>query len=430
MRTIARQRENTLLLAASRCPGARPRPLAADGGYDWHYLLDAAERQGVSALLRQLLADDQTIAAPDWARAALDATYWGQHFRNRSLLESFTAVLAQAADEGLSIMPLKGAALVNGYYPVASLRPMSDLDLLVRPDDTERMADLLQDCGYTPATRPVVASDSGDMEYAYVSHRAEGAILIEYRSEPLDPINGFPVSLDAVLMARLREHAARMWERGRAGAYADMPVVCIAPEDLLLHITSHLATRHAGFRLLWLHDVCRVLVAHPTEFDWRYFWAEAAILNLTVPVEAAFEAAYRWLDAPRPGGSGSRLPLVRGKDESLLPSMTYVERRIAERAVADLDRADMAVERQRAWPEAISAFCRLTSVRAQGRVLLFFVIPSREYLVWWMINQGRPTMSYRQMLIMRWRQICAEMLRNARTQLIAIARRAAPVRSQ
>ena len=210
---------------------------------------------------------------------------------------------------------------------------------------------------------------------------------------------------------------------GGTAEYADMPIVCIAPEDLLLHITSHLATRHAGFRLLWLHDICRVLVAHPTDFDWRYFWAEAAILNLTVPVEAALEAAYRWLDAPRPPAGGTRL-------NRLLPSTTYVERRIAERAIAGLDRADMAVERQRAWPEAISAFCRLTSVRAQGRVLLFFVIPSREYLVWWMIDQGRPTMSYRQMLIMRWRQICAEMLRNARTQLFAIARRVAPVRSR
>jgi hypothetical protein len=433
VRATARQRENALLIAASRCPDAPPRSLATDGEYDWHYLLDAAERQGVSALLRQWLADVGTITIPDWARTALDAAYWGRHFRNRSLLDAFATLLARAADAGLPVMPLKGAALVDGYryYPTPALRPMSDLDLLVRPGDGERMAGLLHDCGYLPVTRPAAASDGDDREYAFVSHRPEGAVLIEYRSEPLDPIAGFPVTLDAALTTRLRTHAARMWERATPGEYAGAPMVRIAPEDLLLHITSHLATRHAGFRLLWLHDVCRVLVAHPTGFDWCYFWDEAALLNLTVPVEAALVAAHRWLDAPIPTGGSrlSSLPSRRGgRLESLLPPTTYVERRIAMRAVARLDRTDMAAEQSRAWSEAITAFCRLTSSRARGRALLFFVVPTRAYLAWWMIEQGRPTASYRRMLLARWRRIGADALCSVRAHLNAIARREAPSR--
>jgi hypothetical protein len=423
------------LIAASRCPDTSPRSLVPDGAYDWHYLLDAAAQQGVSALLRQWLAGETAIAAPDWARAALEAAYWGQHFRNRFLLDAFATLLGRAADAGLPVMPLKGAALMGGYhyYPTPALRPMSDLDLLVRPGDAERMAGLLHECGYLPVTRPAAASDGGDREYAFISHRTEGAVLIEYRSEPLDPITGFPASLDAVLTTRLRTHAARMWERATPGAYANMPIVRIASEDLLLHITSHLATRHAGFRLLWLHDVCRVLVAHPTDFDWRYFWNEAALLNLTVPIEAALTAAHRWLNAPLPpGGSGSRLsslPSRRGgRLESLLPPTTYVERRIASRAVAQLDRTDMAVEQPRAWAEAVTAFCRLTSSRARGRALLFFIVPTRDYLAWWMIEQGKPAVSYRRMLLARWRRIGADALGSVRARLNAIARRAAPSR--
>jgi hypothetical protein len=433
--TAQRRRENALLLAASRCPAASLRSLALekDGEYDWQYLIEAAAQQGVSALLRQWLADVGTIATPDWARVALDAAYWGQHFRNRFLLDAFATLLGRAADVGLPVMPLKGAALMGGYhyYSTPALRPMSDLDLLVRPGDVEQMAGLLHDCGYLLVTRPAAASDGGDREHAFVSHRPEGAVLVEYRSEPLDPIAGFPVSLDAALTTRLRTHAARMWERGEPGEYAGAPIVRIAPEDLLLHITSHLATRHAGFRLLWLHDVCRVLVAHPTGFDWRYFWDEAALLNLTVPVEAALVAAHRWLDAPIPTG-GSRLsslpPRRAGRLESLLPPTTYVERRIAMRAIARLDRTDMAAEQSRAWSEAVTAFCRLTSSRARGRALLFFVVPTREYLAWWMIEQGRPTASYRRMLLARWRRISADALGGVQAHLNAIARRAAPAR--
>jgi hypothetical protein len=455
--TPAPRRENALLFAASRCPAAPPRSLATDGEYDWQYVLKAAEQQGVSALLRQWLAAGMTIAAPEWARSALDAAYWGQHFRNRFLLEAFAAFLARVADAGISVMPLKGAALVRGYYPAAALRPMSDLDLLVRPDDAERMAHLLHGCGYLPVTRP--AAGGGDREYAFVSHRPEGAVLVEYRSEPLDPITGFPASLDPVLAVRLRAHAARMWERGTPGEFGGAPVVRIASEDLLLHITSHLATRHAGFRLLWLHDVCRVLVAHPTDFNWRYFWDEAALLNLTVPVEAALAAAHRWLDAPLvaptpapPPASGGGAPRCNASSNARKNGTAYrsglppplggrrgggggspapmpaLERRIAMSAVARLDRTDMAIGTPRAWAEAVTAFCRLTSARPRLRALLFFVAPSREYLAWWMIEQGKPAARYHRMLAARWRRVAADAFCNVRAHVAAIARRAVPAR--
>jgi hypothetical protein len=93
-----------------------------------------------------------------------------------------------------------------------------------------------------------------------------------------------------------------------------------------------------------------------------------------------------------------------------------------------LDRTDMAVEQPRAWAEAVTAFCRLTSSRARGRALLFFVVPTREYLAWWMIEQGRPTASYRRMLLARWRRISADALGGVQAHLNAIARRAAPAR--
>lgn len=82
------------MIAASHYPDAPPRSPATDEDYDWTYVLNAAEKQGVSSLLRQWLAGENSIVMPDWAGAALDATYWGQHFRNRFLLEAFAAVLS------------------------------------------------------------------------------------------------------------------------------------------------------------------------------------------------------------------------------------------------------------------------------------------------------------------------------------------------
>jgi hypothetical protein len=88
----------------------------------------------------------------------------------------------------------------------------------------------------------------------------------------------------------------------------------------------------------------------------------------------------------------------------------------------------MEAAQPRAWAKAVTAFCRLTSARPRLRALLFLVVPSRDYLAWWMIEQGRASASYRRMLVTRWRRIAADLLRGVRAGVAAIARRAAPAR--
>jgi hypothetical protein len=235
--------ENDLLFAAA---SAKPRALGQMSNLsslDWEYVLAAADRQGITPLLAHRLREGDCVIPPTIAERLMVA-YWTNHFRNRTLLDALHRILAAAAEAGIAVMPLKGATLVAWYYPAPALRPMSDLDLLVRPDDVARMAGLLQEHGYTAVPRPPSLFDERDKdaatrEYAFVTDAVGMRVLIEYRAEPLDPAIGSLVKADPASDARLRAHAEGMWERSQCATIGDGPCMRISPEDLLLHVASH-----------------------------------------------------------------------------------------------------------------------------------------------------------------------------------------------
>ena len=142
-------------------------------------------------------------------------------------------------------------------------------------------------------------------------------VLIEYRAEPLDPAIGALHAADPAMAGRLRAHSQRIWERALPGALDGMPCAQIGAEDLLLHVASHLTTRHTGLRLLWLHDLRLIAARDGAALDWDYIVATAHALNLAQPVHAALAAAGRRLAAPFPAEPLQRLRASEGARRSV-----------------------------------------------------------------------------------------------------------------
>ena len=380
--------ENALLLAVARHPQGGDFDPARAPSLDWGYLARAADRQGLTPLLDDWLARRPGVAIPADVRAGLRSTSWGAHFRNKALLHELALVLRVAASRGVAVMPLKGALLAPCYYPTPTLRPLSDLDLLVLPDDFETLAGILRELGYRELPGPPYLLDERHRdpvrrERAFAIERHGQSLLIEYRTEPLDPMVWQLTDLDPPLVAGLRHHAARSWGRARQETLAGdraAPFVRLAAEDLLLHLASHLTTRHADLRLLWLHDICRVTASHP-ELDWDYLARETRSLNLAAPVFAALQAARRWLDAPLPlrqvhkafFGSGGR---VRPPLETLERAfLLRRQRALGERDLASPPPGEIALQ--------IGSLVRLRGVAPRLRAVRWVVAPGRSYAVGW-----------------------------------------------
>lgn len=372
--------ENAVLLAATRADAPTDALRDALPALDWTYLLAAADRQGVSPLVAQWL-QAHALPAPPAPAKTLQTVYWSNHFRNVALLREVARVREAAAAAGILLLPLKGAALAPAYYPSPALRPMSDLDLLARVDDFERVPAVFAALGYaqTPSTPAFVAErlrQPWQRELQFTATRGSLTVLVEVRAEPLDPAPTPIAELDTPLAARLGAYAARLWARATA-AGDDAPR--LAPEDLLLHVASHMVTRHADFRLIWLLDLAHLLRGTPA-FDWQLLAHEAHSLGLAVPVRTALDAATRWLDAPAaPVGMwhahGGFAPVTRLADTA--------ERRVLAERVAAIAQADLTVPQPAPFWVAAAALTRMRGVVPRLRVLRWLLFPGGEYLAEW-----------------------------------------------
>lgn len=378
------QRENALLLAAAQvtpADAAIPDPATLD----WDYLLRAANRQGITPLLRDWLGQRPALAVPATAQAELDSAYWLSHFRNKTLLAELGRVLDAAAARGIAVVPLKGAILAPHYYPAPALRPMSDLDLLVQPDDIKGLASVLRDLGYSEALGPPYLLDERlrdplHEERAFTLAHDGLTVLVEYRAEALDPMVWHLTELDPALTASLRHHAARSWRRTTQGQWGTTVFRRPAPEDLLLHIASHLTTRHADFRLLWLHDIARVTAAHADAFDWDAFARAARDLRIAAPVFASLHAARRWAGAPVPL---RHLYAALFATPPRQPALQSVERVLLTRRACAAAHTDLAAPPPGELAVQIGSLARLHGIQPRLRALRWALAPGRTYAAGW-----------------------------------------------
>ena len=123
-----------------------PSALAAVSSFD--ELAIAAEQHGMEPLV--LAHIDRTgLAIPDDVRTRLRARRT-QHAHAAAIRTRVIADVASAmAQVGVPFLVLKGAALAHLVYGDSGLRPMRDVDLLIRKADAGRARDVLTRCGFS-----------------------------------------------------------------------------------------------------------------------------------------------------------------------------------------------------------------------------------------------------------------------------------------
>ena len=236
--------EAELILLAAAGPEADARIRAATRRVTrWDHLIRSSLEEGAQPVLaRRLLALCAELVPPEHAaalRRLRDTLEMRAGYVERRLADAVAAL----ADAGISVLLLKGAALARTVYPAFRDRPMSDLDLLVRPGDAPRARSVLLGAGWAPQF-----AGSCDELYGAMHHLPPLAdtripamrVRLELHTHLLPPISD-PFAL----------HPDELWAaavpaRGLPGE-ARVPSL----HHRLLHCCIHFAWSHALEKAAW-----------------------------------------------------------------------------------------------------------------------------------------------------------------------------------
>lgn len=153
--------------------------------------------------------------------------------------EDLAAILDGAASAGVAVMPMKGAVLAFARYREPGLRPMADLDLLVRPADEPRLHDVLVRVGYR-------LLDDADRRRHRTYGRPGDRVVA---TESVHPDNPRKVEVHTGLFRSVwTDHAGvdlapRLWSAVRHATLVGRPALVPSDAAMLFDVASH-ATSH------------------------------------------------------------------------------------------------------------------------------------------------------------------------------------------
>lgn len=204
------------------------------------------------------------------------ATYRGVQRRswatNQILLRKASEVAAMFASEAIVTVALKGLALAGPYYHDASLRPMSDVDLLVQRDRAVDAVALLEAAGWTAThNRPRVAADLAVHHAAAFVHPATRELALDLHWR--------------LLPARFSDAGdAAMW-RSTVPLAADPALRAPEAADLLVHACAHGARFNGVPPIRWVVDAAMII--RSATVDWSHVEVQAIRFGVALPVAVA-----------------------------------------------------------------------------------------------------------------------------------------------
>jgi hypothetical protein len=244
----------------------------------WNDTLALAQQHGVAPLLHRALQSGGVLAGfPNHVRARLDEDRRATALDNLRIYGQFQRAARALRERGVPVIALKGLHLAELVYRDISLRPMSDLDILVPRSQVERAVAILHglDYGYADDLSGAAGAMLDIKCNIGFAHR-EIDVWLELHWSLNEPPARYAAAVDAV------------WHSAVPARLGDADALVMSPEFLLLHVCAHLACNHTfAFGLRALCDIAEIVRQHPA-LDWtvvvdhgrRHGWSRGIVAAL------------------------------------------------------------------------------------------------------------------------------------------------------
>jgi hypothetical protein len=221
-------------------------------------------------------------------------------FENQRRIHAVQPVLAQLHAAGVDTLALKGVPLALQYYSDPGLRPMVDVDVLVRYEQFDTALDVLEADGWRDRELDIPRDRRRRMYHGSGMSHADGRAL-DVHWQPALPF---------VLPHAESESSDDLWDASVPLRLGELEIRTLCPTDMLLHVIVHGLWAGSSANVRWAADAVTVTQSAPDAIDWGRLLDQAVRRDLVIPVGNGLRFIDDVLDAPVPPAAINALARV------------------------------------------------------------------------------------------------------------------------
>jgi hypothetical protein len=257
---------------------------------DWQALRERSHAEGMDAVLFAHTTEAGLLSVmPTSVAEAFMATYRTNWIWNRRLRGEQRRIIDAILARGIDVVLVKGVTLAERYYGEIALRPIGDIDLLVRPEEAADCGRILSACGYTPLPGREKPSQWHALVNRALAYHSDAGITID--------VHWALASLPSYVSAFPQ---AEIWNSTENLVLAGSSARRLSTADELRFLCYHYAAQHLDKRLIWLVDIAEILRTLPANWDWPQFVSDTIARGLATPVASALDTVQHILNVKIP----------------------------------------------------------------------------------------------------------------------------------
>lgn len=296
--------------------------------------------------------------------------YIHNYLSSTMLMNELNNLLSLLTEKDINLILLKGAAFIIYLYPDLGIRPMRDIDFLIRREDLDEVTEALRISGYrrySPISRNIIEDFHGEITFV---KEKDTSLMIEPH---------WKISPEYAYSCRI--NSEDFWHRASSVQINGIDTLVLCPEDTILNLCLHLFQH---FRSIWLINACDIaelIRRYDNNIDWEVFLDRVIEYRLCLPVRYSLNKVVELFDLPVPGFVIRELNIYKpGK----------FEQTIANLSVSFTDTQG---------PENLATLITIPGITQKTRYLCSIFFPSRE----WVLNNY--SISNKPLLILYFRHI-------------------------
>ncbi len=327
---------------------------------DWSRLAELAQRERVQPILYWALEQNkEAFLVPPSILESLRSILRMNQIRNISIQYDLADHILPALEGKVNpVVVLKGGALAFTLYLNPGLRPLGDIDILVPPEQLDRVEQCLGEIGFHRDMQEVAEGfDNLIRHHIHLGRRTPRPLHVEVHQRlfgtPSDwftaPLEWFWTQTETYLIPNAHGGVTTAWT--------------FSPTANLIYLSGHLMLSHGEARsqLLWFYDLHLILQKWSERIDWDLLVERAGELEWAPVVSAALEGVQKRFGSRIPEGVLEQLDGLKQERAAELVKMRSQEI-FLDRAVGRL-----LVLQTKDWP-------------GRAKMLWAFLFPSPEYI--------------------------------------------------